>query len=102
MPKTYLYLIENLKKILYNIFVKKIKIKLLLTKEFNTKMANFKSFKLTSNATLRIRTDRIIATIHSDNGNKVEIYCSDAAIPFHVEADSTPGEIVDYIWEGES
>ncbi len=65
-------------------------------------MANFKSFKLTNNATLRIRTDRIIATIHSNNGNKVEIYCSDAAIPFHIEADNTPEEIVDYIWEVES
>jgi len=65
-------------------------------------MANFKSFKLTNNATLRIRTDRIIATIHSDNGKNVEIYCSDAAIPFHVEAEKTPEEIVDYIWEVDS
>lgn len=61
-------------------------------------MINYKSFKLNDHATLRIRTDKIIATIHGNN-NSIEVYCADSTYPFHVEATKhTPDEIVDYIW----
>ena len=65
-------------------------------------MINTKTFKLPGDATLRIRTDRIIATVHSNGSNNIEIYCSDAPIPFHVIAgEQTPEDITRYIWEAD-
>ena len=63
-------------------------------------MVKFKSFALPGGGQLRIRTNSIIATIHGTD-NKVDIYCVDKEIPFHINATKhTPGEIVDYIWDG--
>lgn len=63
-------------------------------------MVKYKSFSLPGGGQLRIRANSIIATVHSPS-NKIDIYCVDKEIPFHVEATKhTPTEIVDYIWDG--
>ena len=62
-------------------------------------MIDYKSFKLTDKATLRIRTEKIIATVSSKDSDMIEIYCSDKEVPFHVQATKhTPEEILDYVW----
>ena len=62
-------------------------------------MIDYKSFKLTDKATLRIRTEKIIATVASKDSDRIEIYCSDKEVPFHVQATKhTPEEILDYVW----
>ena len=62
-------------------------------------MIDYKSFKLTDKATLRIRTEKIIATVSSKDSDRIEIYCSDKEVPFHVQATKhTPEEILDYVW----
>jgi hypothetical protein len=62
-------------------------------------MIDFKSFALPGGGTLRIRTEKIIATISSKGSDNVDIYCSDTAVPFHIKATKkTPQELVDYIW----
>ena len=62
-------------------------------------MTDFKSFKLPGNATLRIRSEKIVATNSSNGGEKVDIYCEGVAVPFHVETTKhTPQELIDYIW----
>ena len=62
-------------------------------------MTDFKSFKLPGNATLRIRSESIIATVSTPGKDIVDIYCAGAAVPFHIQATKkTPSEIIDYIW----
>ena len=62
-------------------------------------MTDFKSFKLPGDATLRIRTERIVATVSSNGGTNVDIYCDGIALPFHVKpTKKTPSELIDYIW----
>ena len=62
-------------------------------------MTDYKSFALPGNGTLRIRTEKIIATVSSKNGNKIDIYCADTNTPFHIEATKrTPQQLIDYIW----
>ena len=62
-------------------------------------MIDYKSFKLADKATLRIRTEKIIATVSSKENNIVDIYCSDKEVPFHVQATKhTSDEILDYVW----
>lgn len=62
-------------------------------------MIDYKSFKLTDKATLRIRTEKIIATVSSRDSDMIEIYCSDKEVPFHVQATKhTPEEVLDYVW----
>ena len=62
-------------------------------------MIDYKSFKLTDKATLRIRTEKIIATVSSKDNDMIDIYCSDKEVPFHVQATKhTPEEILDYVW----
>ena len=61
---------------------------------------NYKSFSLPGGGVLRINKDKIVATISSATNNTIEIYCSDTAIPFRVEATKhTPQQIIDCIWE---
>lgn len=63
-------------------------------------MTDFKSYKLPGGGTLRIRSEKIIATISSvENSSKVDIYCEGINTPFHVEATKhTPRELIDYTW----
>ena len=60
----------------------------------------YKSFSLPGGGILRINKDKIVATISSVTNNYIEIYCSDTAIPFRIEAKKhTSQEIIDCIWE---
>lgn len=62
-------------------------------------MIDYKSFKLTDKATLRIRTEKIIATVSSKDNDMIDIYCADKEVPFHVQATKhTPEELLDYVW----
>lgn len=62
-------------------------------------MTDYKSFELPGNARLRIRSEKIVATLSSDGDNKVDIFCEGVAVPFHVEATKcTPKEMINYIW----
>lgn len=61
---------------------------------------NYKSFKISKNATLRVRTDRIVATVSSNDTSHIELYVSGVANPWHLSvADNhSAAEIVDSIW----
>ena len=62
-------------------------------------MVDYKSFKLPGNATLRIRTEKIVATKSSGNSNRIDIFCEGIDTPFHIEANKrTPRQLIDYIW----
>lgn len=62
-------------------------------------MTDFKSFKLPGNGTLRIRSEKIVATLSSAGGQNVDIFCEGVANPFHIQATKkTPSELIDYIW----
>ena len=62
-------------------------------------MVDYKTFKLPGEGTLRIRSEKIVATISSNNGQTVDIFCDGAPYPFHVKATKkTPKEMIDYIW----
>ncbi len=62
-------------------------------------MIDYRSFKTTDKSILRIRTEKIIATLTTPGTDGVEIYCADTNFPFHIkEEDRTPAEILDYIW----
>ena len=61
---------------------------------------NYKSFKISKNATLRIRPDHIVATVSSTGSSNVELYVAGVANPWHliVGDDHSAAEIVDSIW----
>lgn len=48
-------------------------------------------------AKLRIRKERIIATIYDNERNRVEIFTSGTANPWHIEA-SNSEEVMNMIW----
>ena len=61
-------------------------------------MTDFKSFKLPGNATLRIRSEKIVATVSSSTSQNVDIYCEGGNL-FHVQpTKKTMSELIDYIW----
>ena len=63
-------------------------------------MINYKSFHLPGNAKLRVRTDRIVATVSSKNSNTLDLFVEGAAQPWHLPLmDTEPSQIIDYIWE---
>lgn len=61
---------------------------------------NYKSFKISKNATLRVRPDRIVATVSSTGSSNVELYVAGVANPWHlvVGDNHSAAEIVDSIW----
>ena len=62
-------------------------------------MTDFKSFKLPGTATLRVRIEKIVATVSSNGGENVDIYCEGLLTPFHIRATKrSPQELIDYIW----
>ena len=65
-------------------------------------MINYKSFKLSGNAKLRVRADRIVATISSKQSGTVDIFVDGVANPWHVPIDGAPSKVIDYVWERES
>ena len=63
-------------------------------------MINYKSFKLTDNAKLRVRADKIVATRSSKASSSIDIYVEGLAVPLHVPLmDLPPSKVIDYIWE---
>lgn len=63
---------------------------------------NYKSFKISKNATLRVRPDHIVATVSSTGSSNVELYVAGVANPWHliVDDDHSAAVIVDSIWNG--
>ena len=62
-------------------------------------MTDYKSFRLPGDGTLRIRSEKILATLSSANGENIDIYCEGATNPFHIQTTKkTPSELIDYIW----
>ena len=61
---------------------------------------NYKSFKISKNATLRVRPDRIVATVSSPSSSNIELYVAGIANPWHLAVgdDCSAAEIVDSIW----
>ena len=61
---------------------------------------NYKSFKISKNATLRVRADRIVATVSSNDVSHIELYVAGVANPWHLVVDDnrSAAEIVDSIW----
>jgi len=61
---------------------------------------NYKSFKISKNATLRVRPDRIVATVSSPSSSNIELYVAGVANPWHLAVgdDYSAAEIVDSIW----
>ena len=61
---------------------------------------NYKSFKISKNATLRVRPDRIVATVSSTSSSNIELYVAGVANPWHliVGDDHSAAEIIDSIW----
>ena len=63
-------------------------------------MTFFKTFDLGGRAKLRVRSDSIIATVHSDNSNQIELYVSGIANPWHIPiTDNDSSEIINYVWD---
>lgn len=64
-------------------------------------MIRYKKFRITDNATLRIKADNIIATVSSKDNSRIDVYVNGLAAPFHITAhdDETAREIMDYVWE---
>ena len=50
------------------------------------------------NANLRIRRDKIIATVNIPGSDNIDIYTQDTMTPWHVSNVSSD-EIIDLIWE---
>ena len=61
-------------------------------------MINYKSFKISTNAKLRVRSDQIVATVSSKDNNVTEIYVAGMAFPWRVISDDS-SRVIDYIWE---
>lgn len=61
---------------------------------------DYKSFKISKNATLRVRPDRIVATVSSPSSSNIELYVAGVANPWHlsVAEGHSAAEIVDSIW----
>jgi hypothetical protein len=62
---------------------------------------NYKSFKISKNATLRVRPDRIVATVSSTSSSNIELYVAGVANPWHLAVDDnhSAAEIVESIWD---
>ena len=61
-------------------------------------MINYKSFRISTNAKLRVRSDQIVATVSSKDSNVTEIYVAGMGCPWRVISDDS-SRIIDYIWE---
>lgn len=63
-------------------------------------MINYKSFKLPGNAKLRVRADKIVATVSSKSNNSVDVFVEGVATPWHIVlGDEKSSKIIDYVWE---
>ena len=64
-------------------------------------MINYKSFKLTDGAKLRVRTENIVATISSKSSNTIDLYVAglDRALHIPVSDSMSATRVIDFIWE---
>lgn len=64
-------------------------------------MINYKKYKLPGNATLRVRTENIVATVSSKDKNTIDLFVAGIANPFHLPvADNQEARaIMNCIWE---
>ena len=64
-------------------------------------MIKYKKFRITDNATLRIKPENIIATVSSKDNSRIDLYVNGIGNPFHVfvNDDNSAKEIMDYVWE---
>ena len=64
-------------------------------------MINYKSFKLTDGAKLRVRTENIVATVSSKTSNTIDLYVAglDRALHIPVSDSKDATEVIDFIWE---
>lgn len=62
-------------------------------------MINYKSFSLPGNAKLRVRADRIVATVSSKDSKNIDLFVAGVDTPWHLPIDSAPSKVIDYIWE---
>ena len=62
---------------------------------------NYKSFKISKNATLRVRIDRIVATVSSTGSSNIELYVAGVANPWHLVVDDnhSAAETIESIWD---
>jgi len=65
-------------------------------------MINYKSFNLPGNAKLRVRADKIVATVSSKNSNTIELYVEGVMNPWHLPIDEAPSKVIDRVWERHS
>jgi len=66
-------------------------------------MINYKSFKLPGDAKLRVRADKIMATVSSKGSRSIELYVEGIANPWHLPlGDESPTRMIDEIWERHS
>lgn len=56
---------------------------------------------LGDNANLRIRKDKIVATVNTTGSDHIDIYVDGAANPWHVY-NYPSDKLVDLIWEGDN
>ena len=62
-------------------------------------MINYKSFSLPGNAKLRVRADRIVATVSSKDRKNIDLFIAGVDTPWHLPIDSAPSKVIDYVWE---
>ena len=64
-------------------------------------MINYKSFKISNGAKLRVKTENIVATMSSKNSNTVDLYIAGLDRALHVPVSDSAGasKLIDYIWE---
>ena len=64
-------------------------------------MINYKSFKLSNGAKLRVKTESIVATMSSKDTIAIDIYVAGLPHALHVPVDDsrTAGNLMDIIWE---
>ena len=66
-------------------------------------MIGYKKFNVSPNATLRVKTENIVATISSKNQNQIDLYVTGLANPFHIpiQDNQNAREIMNIVWERE-
>lgn len=62
-------------------------------------MVNYKSFKLPGDSRLRVRADRIVATVSSKKANNITVYVDGVPNPLYIPFEGAPNKLMDYIWE---
>ena len=64
-------------------------------------MKEYRKFKLPGNATLRVASNKIVATVSSKDSGNISLYVEGIVNPFHlpITEEHDAHEIIDYIWD---